>query len=128
MEWEGQNQEENQATTKAFEQSLTILREMQGRSSMATSYISMLTSAREAQRNDESAQDIHDGPLRQESSAVSTTNNNTQVDNNSQGMNLDDDWQENLRGDLTLPSWNPQDPFMVPWDIMAVDNPMPFFE
>lgn len=133
IEYEGQGVKENDATERAFEQSLIILREMQGRSSMASSYVAMLKKAKEAQ---EAGQN---GPVfPATATAPSPRSSNTAArnypatsdlgPNGTNGINLEEYLKDDARpADAPFPAWNMQDLFLVPWDMTMVDNPMPSF-
>ncbi|OAP55982.1 hypothetical protein AYL99_10134 [Fonsecaea erecta] len=128
MDYECENPEESDATESAFEQSLIILGEMQGRSSMASAYVTMLKKAKEAQEAAQMAQiGPNSSPRARSSNNAPPRNSSSSSEMVSTGINLDELLKDDARVDAPFPSWNMQDFFLVPWDMMMVDNPMPTF-
>ncbi|OQV08352.1 Fungal specific transcription factor domain-containing protein [Cladophialophora immunda] len=127
IEYECEDPEESDATESAFEQSLIILGEMQGRSSMASSYVTMLKKAKEAQDSAQIPPVVPTSSPRARSSNAPPRNSSSTSEIVSNGINLDEFLKDDTRADAPFPSWNMQDFFLVPWDMMMVDNPMPTF-
>ncbi|KIW83162.1 hypothetical protein Z517_02406 [Fonsecaea pedrosoi CBS 271.37] len=128
IEYECEDPEESDATESAFEQSLIILGEMQGRSSMASSYVTMLKKAKEAQESAQIAPLAATSSPRARSNNAPPRNSSSTSEVVSGGINLEEFLKDDTRADAPFPSWNMQDFFLVPWDMMMVDNPMPTFQ
>ncbi|KAH0842252.1 putative transcriptional regulatory protein [Fonsecaea pedrosoi] len=128
IEYECEDPEESDATESAFEQSLIILGEMQGRSSMASSYVTMLKKAKEAQESAQIAPLAATSSPRARSNKAPPRNSSSTSEIVSGGINLEEFLKDDTRADAPFPSWNMQDFFLVPWDMMMVDNPMPTFQ
>ncbi|KIW94810.1 uncharacterized protein Z519_04787 [Cladophialophora bantiana CBS 173.52] len=128
IEYECEDPEESDVTERAFEQALIILGEMQGRSSMASSYVTMLKKAKEAQDSAQIAPIAPTSSPRTRSNNAAPRNSGSASEIASNGINLDEFLKDDARADAPFPSWNMQDFFLVPWDMMMVDNPMPTFQ
>ena len=130
MDLEGQAAEDNKATTQAFKQCLTTLGEMRDRSSMVQSYVTILEEARRSMFPHESATLTESSSSRPRSRLAAGRNPTSDaLAMTPQMLGLDEYWQQgDSAADMTLPSWDMQDLFMAPWDMMIVDNPMQSFE
>lgn len=120
LEEEGEGRD---GTEKAFQQSLSILREMQNHSSIALSYVTLLKEIQEYQGTGQSRSPFNLIPSRSRSDDFTFESGDifTQGDENID-FTFDNLFMDLSRPDTSLNQFDSQELCLESWNIMAVDS------